>query len=44
MDATGDFHGEAAGFRLGTADARERDGLVALARALELTISGSGKV
>jgi hypothetical protein len=40
MDVTCDFHGEAAGTWLGTADARERDGLVAIQRALDADARG----
>ena len=39
MDVTCDFHGEAAGTWLGTADARERDGLVAIQRALDADVA-----
>ena len=40
MDVTCDFHGEAAGTWLGTADARERDGLAAIRRALDEDVRG----
>ena len=40
MDVTCDFHGEAAGTWLGAADARERDGLVAIQRALDADARG----